>query len=117
MDIPNIEDLIALFETEASGYSDTTPPEFQELKFETTRGSDKIEVEIYAPTGLLAIRWHRENVLRYAMRLMGLDRLEVHLLKGDEFLSATRTVQDSTLLMKLRLKPSVEFEINESRVD
>ncbi len=114
---PEEFELMSLFESEPELLDGSDKPWiYNEVKFTAIRGDDKIVVQIYASFGQLSISWEKNGNQQLRIKLIELDKITVEKQYRDEFLTAVGTYADKSVLLKLRLKPSISVEFEEQRV-
>ncbi len=111
LSLPNDHELIGFFEAEPELLDGNAMPWiYNELKFTTIRGEDKVIVNIYASFGELSVNWIKSGKQLIKLKLIELDSLNIELQSNDEFLTATGKFLDQAVLLKVRMKPDVSIE-------
>ena len=114
LSLPDDYKLIEFFEAEPELLDGEAKPWiYNELKFTTIRGKDKLIVTIYPSFGELTINWVKSGEQLIKLKFIELDSLYVEIQKNDEFLSAVGIVLGQSMLLKLRLKPNISIEVSQ----
>jgi hypothetical protein len=105
---PAEHELIELFECEPGLGIAGVPWTYNELRFDTTRGADRIICEIAPGYEELQLRWLRDDTEVVYLRLRWVSGLEVKLGPDAEALIATFR-NEHLLQLRLQLKPTLHL--------
>jgi hypothetical protein len=116
LELPEEHELIAFFECEPQLLDTEVVWAYNELRFTTVRGSDKVVVEISAGWGELSVSWERDGQQLAWLKLINLEKLQVEMQRDDELLVTTGTHGDQNATLILRLKPVVAIKFKQEPV-
>jgi hypothetical protein len=112
LSLPEEFELISFFESEPKLADPKIPWVYNNLKFETQRGSDRLLCEIEPAYGEMKIHWERDGVMLANLELNNLSALTVHIAKGNEYMIVDGIGDDPATLLKLRTKPFICIEFS-----
>jgi len=110
IEMPELWELIALFECEPVLADEGVPLSYNMLNFTSTRGADELCCQISPGYGDVHFKWTRQSLKRIDLNLHSVHRLAVFL-GSWEGLEITFDDRRRMEMLRLQLKPEITIEM------